>query len=379
MLGRFRSRKKPSSPSLFHRFHTMFKRRGRPTAQSEKNPHSLDRANHPNEWNLPLPPDLMYHIIDTYLAKSTLIALSAAIPVLRPYCHPRPYRHMDVYIHKVWLPSQTHVGIKLSESPLTLEQDNSIYLSTRHDLGYATSTEKAHGVLSLVRHLTHDLTSIYLSVSVRWNELDEYVKVYIFALLQRSGLRSVKLETDGLPVNLLGVVQNLKTLDVNDISLGHPNSVSLSGERGKVYVEELRLNGGLCLFGTRTPFNWSRLRSIEYTRCRGGPQELLKLCSSSLQVLKLSIDGEDGEQLFIPDSPQSHMNVSYSQVISTLASTSAFLPASVISHYPSVLPILLNRQCMTIPEPTPQSSRFGGSPTYWRPAMGTTPWRKSSL
>ena len=256
----------------------------------------------------------MYHIIDTYLDTSTLIALCAAIPVLRPYCHPRPYRHMDVYIQKVYLPSQVHVDIDLSESPLTLEQDNSICLSTRHDLGYATSTEKARGVLSLVSHLTHDLTSIYLYVSVRWNELDEYVKVYIFALLQRRGLRSVKLNTDDLPVNLLGVVQNLKTLDVDDKSLGHPNNVSLSEERGKVYVEELRLNGGLdyCLIAPRTPFNWSRLRAIDYYGYRGSPQGLLELCSSSLQALELSIYGEDCEQLFIPNSPQTHMNFSYS-------------------------------------------------------------------
>ena len=292
----------------------MFKRRGRPT-QSEKNPHSLGRAIHSNEWNIPLPPDLMYHIIDTYLDTSTLIALCAAIPVLRPYCHPRPYRHMGVHVHKVWLSSQTHgVDIELSESPLTLEQDNSIFLSTLDDFGYATSTENAHGVLSLVSHLTHDLTSIYLNVSVRWNELDEYVKVYILTLLQRSGLHSVKLNTDDLPVNLLGVVQNLKTLDVDDASLGHPNNVSLSGKRGKVYVEELRLNGGLhyCLIGPRTPFNWSRLRTIEYTRCQRGLQGLLELCSSSLQVLELSIYGEDCEQLFIPNSPQTHMNFSYS-------------------------------------------------------------------
>jgi len=60
-------------------------------------------------------------------------------------------------------------------------------------------------------------------------------------------------------------------------------------------------------------------------------------------------------------------------------STSAFLPTSVTSHYPSVLPIQLNRQRIAILEPTPQSSRFSSSPTYWRPARGTTQWRKLSL
>ncbi|EDR06690.1 uncharacterized protein LACBIDRAFT_328604 [Laccaria bicolor S238N-H82] len=269
----------------------MFKRRGRPT-QSEK-----DIANHSNEWNIPLPPDLMYHIIDTYLDTSTIIALCAAIPVLRPYCHPRPYRHMAVHIHKDYLPPHAHeVYIELSESPLTLyQEDKSILLSTQlHDLGYA-STEKVRGILSLVRHLTHHLTSIYLNISVRWNELDEFVKVYILALLQRSGLRSVKLNSRHIPVNLLGVVQNLKTLEVDMESLWHPDNISLSGQRGKVYVEEVRLRGGLhyCLTGPGTPFNWSRLSAIEYTRCRGGLQGLLELCSSSLQSLEFTMYGED--------------------------------------------------------------------------------------
>ena len=290
MLGRFRSKNIPSPASLLHRFHTMFKCRG------------PDLANHSNEWNIPLPPDLMYHIIDTYLATSTIIALCAAFPVLRSYCHPQPYQHMTVYIHETRLPSEKlFIRIELFQCPPTL--GSSIFLSTLDDLGYA-GTEKARGVLSLVSHLTHDLTSIRLEISVRWNELDKYVKVYIFALLRRSGLRSVTLKGCDIPVNRLGVVQNLQTLDV-DTFLGRPNNLSLLGKRGTVYVEEVRLRGGLqyCLIGPGTPFNWSRLRAIEYTRCQGGPQGLLKLCSSSLQVLELEIYGEDGEQLFIPNLP----------------------------------------------------------------------------
>jgi len=270
----------------------MFKRRGKPTIQSEKN----DLAIQSNEWNIPLPPDLMYHIIDTYLSTFTILALCVAFSVLRPYCHPQPYRHITVYIRKGWTRSQKlYIEIGLSKCPPTREQDNSILLSTLDDLGY-TGTEKARGVLSLVSDLTHDLTSIHLDTTVKWNELDEYVKVFIFALLQRSGLCSVKLKYCDIPVNLLSVVQNLKTLDI-DTSLGRPDNVSLSGERGKVYVEEVRLCGGLpyCLIDPGTPFNWSRLRAIEYYGYQESPQELLELCSSSLQVLEL---GENGEQLF---------------------------------------------------------------------------------
>jgi hypothetical protein len=246
----------------------------------------------------------MYHIIDTYLATSTIIALCVAFPVLRSYCHPQPYRHITVYIHKAWLPSQKFsIRIELSKCPPTLEQDNPISLSTLDDLGYA-GKGKARGVLSLVSDLTHDLTSIHMNISVRWNELDKYVKVYIFTLLQRSGLRSVKLKYCDIPVNLLGVVQNLQTLDV-DMSLGRPDNVSWSGKREKVYVEEVRLRDGLqdCLIGPGTPFDWSRLRAIEYYGCQGNPHRLLELCSSSLQVLGLAIYSGDGEQSFIPNSP----------------------------------------------------------------------------
>ena len=190
MLNRFRSRKMPSSPSLLQRFHTMFKRRGKPTTHIQS-----------NEWNIPLPPDLMYHIIDTYLATSTVIALCVAFPVLRPYCHPQPYRHITVYICKGWSRSQNLlIKIGLSKCPPTLEQEDSILLSTLDDLGYA-GTEKARGILSLVSDLTHDITSIHLHTIEKWNKLDEYVKVYIIALLQRSGLCSVKLTYCDIPVN----------------------------------------------------------------------------------------------------------------------------------------------------------------------------------
>ena len=288
MLGRFRSRKMPSSASLLPRFHTIFKRRG------------PDLANHSNEWNIPLPPDLMHHIIDTYLASLTIMALCVAFPVLRPYCYPQPYQHITVFIRKPGLPGKFFIRIELFQCPPI--PGNSIFLSTQDDLGYA-GTEPARGLLSLVSDFMHDLTSIILDIRVRWDELDKYLKAHVFALLQRSSLRSVTLNKCGIPVNRLGVVHNLQRLNV-DTSLGRPDILSLSGLRGRVYVEEVRLRGGLqyCLIGPGTPFNWSRLRVLEYTKCRGGQQVLLKLCSSSLQELVLEIDGEDGEQLFIPNS-----------------------------------------------------------------------------
>ena len=243
----------------------------------------------------------MHHIIDTYLSISTIMALCVAFPVLRSYCYPQPYQHITVFIRKPGLPDKFFIRIELSQCPATL--GNSIFLSTQDDLCYA-GTEKARGLLSLVSDFMHDLTSITLDIRVRWDELDKSVKVYVFALLQRSGLRSITLNYCDIPVNQLGVVNNLQRLDV-DTSLRRPDILSLSGLRDRVYVEEVRLRGGLqdCLIGPGTPFNWSRLRALEYTKCRGGPQELLKLCSSSLQELVLEIYGQDGEQLFIPNSP----------------------------------------------------------------------------
>ena len=234
----------------------------------------------------------MYHIIDTYLPTLTIMALCAAFPVLRPYCYPQSYRHIIVYISK-------YMSVELYQC-LEL-QDNSIHLSPSHELGYAGTMR---GILSLVSDLTHDLTSIELDIRVTWSELDEYVKVYILALLQRSGLSSVKLKNCDIPVNLLSVVQNLKALDVN-MSPGPPDNVSLSGERGQVYVEEVCLYRGRqdCLIGPGTPFNWSRLRMIQYYGFQDRPQRLLKLCSSSLQVLEISFYDEYREQLFIPHSP----------------------------------------------------------------------------
>jgi len=275
-----------------------------PTTQSKKKPHFSDLAiqsnewNIPpsdlaiqsNEWNVPLPPDLMYHIIDTYLDTFTIMALCSAFPVL-------PYRHITVYIHEA-RPRSHFIKIGLSKCPPTREQDNSILISTLDDLGYA-GTAKARSVLSLISDLAHDLTSIHLNSTVKWNELDEYVKAYIFALLQRSGLCSVKLKYCDIPVNLLSVVQNLKTLDLGT-SLGPPDKEMLSGERGKVYIEEVLLHYGVqdCLVGPGTPFNWSRLREIEYHSSSWNLQGLLKLCSSSLQVLEVELHHEGGEQLF---------------------------------------------------------------------------------
>ncbi|EDQ99152.1 uncharacterized protein LACBIDRAFT_317583 [Laccaria bicolor S238N-H82] len=223
-----------------------------------------------------------------------MIALYLAFPVLRPYCHSQSYRHITVYIREAWKPLQTiSFEIGISKCHPTREQDGSMFLSTHDDIGYA-GTKKNRDFLSLISDLTHDLTSIELDITVRWEKLDQYLKAYIFALLQRSGLCSVKLRYCDIPVNLLSVVQNLKKLDV-DTYVGRPDYVSLSGEREKVFVEEVRLRGGLpyCLIGAGTPFDWSRLRVIEYDGYRNRPQGLFQLCSSSLQVLDLAFYGED--------------------------------------------------------------------------------------
>ena len=107
MLGRFRLRKRPSSTSLLHRFHMKFKHRGH------------DLANRSNEWNIPLPPDLMHHIIDTYLSTCTIMALCVAFPVLRSYCHPQPYQHIAIYIGYAQLPEKLYVRIELFQCPPT--------------------------------------------------------------------------------------------------------------------------------------------------------------------------------------------------------------------------------------------------------------------
>ena len=239
----------------------------------------------------------MYHIIDTYLSTLTTMALCAAFPVLRSYCHPQPYQHITVLIREALLPEKLFVRIELSQCPPTL--GNSISLSTLDDLGYA-GTEKARGIFSMVSDLTHDLTSISLDIRATWYGLDKYVKVYVLALLQRSGLRSVTLRNCDIPVNRLGVVNNLQTLDV-DTSLGYPDNPSSSGLRGTVYVQEVRLRGDLQdhLIRPGTPFNWSKLRAIECTRFRGRLQGLLQLCFSFLQVLVLHISDVNGEQSLI--------------------------------------------------------------------------------
>ena len=71
--------------SSFQRF------RNRPIPDSEMGP---------THWNLPLPPDIMNHIIDTYndipTDIPTILALAQSYPILLPFCLSKIFQNLHI-------------------------------------------------------------------------------------------------------------------------------------------------------------------------------------------------------------------------------------------------------------------------------------------
>lgn len=369
MLKSFRKgRKSLSRASIFQRF------RKRTSTDSELGP---------THWNLPLPPDIMDHIIDTYndipIDIPTILALAQSYPVLQPFCFSKIFQNL--YISCMagrTFPDFEFLAHVIQAYPFVLERVKSLTLEGPFERRHLTGSSY---VLSQITERSHNLGRLSLAHSIRtWEDLNETLRKHILILLSQNRLHTVALCFYWIPVELLNHLPDLKRLEVDRL----PNRSALNVvpvRARKVKVEELALInvygiGAKPILHPKSPFDFSTLRVFEaHKGWMVDIQEIVNTSAASLRKLVLDVCDNQSAYCVSPN-----IMINRGKQISILAS---FL-ASNTSHYLSILnhilkyifqmALLFNKLITPYHRPNSNSSR-----KRWRLVNPTTALRGFAL
>lgn len=277
MLKFFRKgRKSLSRLSLFQRF------RKQPSTDSELMF---------TQWNLPLPPDIMNHIIDTYndipVDVPTILALAQSYPVLRPFCFSKIFQNLDISTGSL-LTFEFFADV-IQKYPFVLERMESLTLEGQFKRKELTGSSY---VLSQITERSQNLGRLCLSMNNRWEECNETFREHLVVLLSQSRLHTFVLWPYGVPIDLLRHLPDLKRLEITPFfQLTPSGSDTIPVWARRVKVEELVLIGinTFCSpLDFSSLFDFSDLKVLEVRE----PwivhvQEILAISAASLRKLEL--------------------------------------------------------------------------------------------
>jgi hypothetical protein len=283
MLKFFRKgRKSLSRLSFFQRF------RKRPITDSELGPTC---------WNLPLPPDIMNLVIDTYndipIDIPTILALAQSYPVLQPFCFSKIFQNL----HISGLARRNFLSFKflaqvIQVYPCVLDRVKSLTLEGKFKRKQLTGSSY---VLSQITERSHNLVRLSLAHSIRtWEEINETLRKHILILLSQSHLRTVALCSYWIPIELLNHLPDLKRLEVD--SFPERSALDVVTVRAReVKVEELALidvDGAEMnpILHFKSPFDFSTLKVFEvHEGWMLDIQEIVDISAASLRKLVLDV------------------------------------------------------------------------------------------
>jgi hypothetical protein len=277
-----RGRKSLSGLSFFQRY------RDRPTTDSELGP---------QPWNLPLPPDIMNHIIDTYndipIDIPTILALAQSYPVLQLFCLSKIFQnlHISCMACRNFLTFELLAHV-IQAYPFVLERVKSLTLEGPFERKQLTGSSY---VLSQITERSHNLVRLSLAHSIRtWEDLNEILRKHILILLSQSRLHTVALCFYWIPIELLNHLPDLKRLEVDRFP-ERPALDIVPVRECKVKVEELALInvcgvGAKPILHARSPFDFSTLKVFEVHKgWMVDIQEIVNISAASLCKLVLDV------------------------------------------------------------------------------------------
>jgi hypothetical protein len=286
-----KGRKSLSRVSFFQRFGKA------PTTDSELGP---------TDWNLPLPPDIMYHIIDTYndipIDIPTILALAQSYPVLRSFCFSKIFQNLHITAGTRTLLTFKFLADVIQEHPFVFERMESLTLEGRFTRKELTGSSY---ILSQITERSHNLVRLCLSGNYKWEESNKTLREHILILLSQSRLHTFTLGPYGIPIELLSHLPDLKRLEISPFFESIPStSDNVPVLARQVKVEELVL---ICI-PTLSPsldfsslFDFSSLKVFEVQE----PwilhvQEILKTSAASLRKLVLDLYDDLGMYCVFP-------------------------------------------------------------------------------
>ena len=282
MLKFFRNGQKSLSRlSSFQRF------RNRPIPDSELGP---------THWNLPLPPDIMNHIIDTYhdipMDIPTILALARSYPVLQPFCFSKIFEnlHISCMGRRIFLDFE-FLAYVIQGYPFVLERVKSLTLEGPFQRKQLTGSSY---FFSQIAERGYNLVRLNLAHSIRtWEEINQTLRKHILILLSQSRLQTLTLCFYWIPIELLNHLPDLKRLEVDRL----PNRPALDNvpvRARKVKVEELALIGVIDgmkpILHPKSPFDFSTLKVFEVHKgWMSDIQEIVNISAASLRKLVLDV------------------------------------------------------------------------------------------
>ena len=283
MLKFFRKgQKSPFILSFFQRFPN------RPDTDSELGP---------THWNLPLPPDIMNLIIDTYndipVDIPTILALAQSYPVLQPFCFSKIFQnlHISCMARRTFLDFE-FLAYVIQEYPFVLERVKYLTLEGPFERKLLTGSSY---VLSQITERSRNLVRLSLAHSVRrWEEVNQTFRKHILILLSQSRLHTVTLCSYWIPIELLNHLPDLKRLEVDRFPK-HPTLDIVPVQARKVKVEELALIGVIDdwmkpILRPKSPFDFSTLKVFEVHKgWMSDIQQIVNISAASLRTLVLDV------------------------------------------------------------------------------------------
>jgi len=273
----------------------------------------------------PLPVEIMFLIIDKYLTDDVkaLLNLAKAVCDLRHHCWTQAFRSVKVYIRQRESDrkkdtSNVDLFLQLiTKTPEMLPYIQEIDIRDRGRMvwqqkGLTSTSQEDLTTLSLLlvkaAHKMPNIHSFRITSSLTWPNLPIHVKEAFFALFSAPSLSEIALCGILLPVNLLGLIKNLKVVDFQTGGAGPPIFHHLTASVKPKHVDALKIrdrnpfSNPMALVGfsesSFKPFSLAHLYHLEI--CLPGKhlatvQEGLRVCKS-LEVFKVFVGTAGGRE-----------------------------------------------------------------------------------
>jgi len=309
----FRSRKRKAIPQVnpsaarkdTANFTSMLTKR-----ETAAGPSSSKENPTPPIWMIPLPPDIIYYIVEEHVKSNFLLtikALSLTCRSLVPYCRTHLFRKITIgYPPKLprrcpYPPAEKFSKL-IDEAPDILNYISELHIihigeRNTNILDKRPITREESSLCHILTRNMQKLSSLYLIHNGDWAFLCPAVREAFHAVFQLPTLVNVSLENVRLPVNLLGLFRNAKKLEfcvspsapmasLQQFVSGHlaePETLCIRNENGYDMKN---------VFHAEAAISFACLRSLEFegsARAISQLQGFFNSCTHTLTSLNICI------------------------------------------------------------------------------------------
>ena len=259
----------------------------------------------PSIWTIPLPPDLLFFIIDHHFVgdQSNLRALSNTCRVLAAYCRRFIYRSVAIgHRYRGPVSGKKKPAIAFAELlqlfPGIVEYIEDLQIldgGCRMFEGSRPITEEEQSLCFILTRPMKHLKRLELMLNVVWTLIPTPLQEALCTAFRLPSIRTLSIDKLRFPVNFLDLFQDLGHIEFSGEAAAPIMVNTLPHATQLVKPETLTLTDWTgsnvkYLFSLNSPLRLSRLRSLQFRGCGSAMSDHLQLCTS-LTVLKLFLTG----------------------------------------------------------------------------------------